>query len=286
MLASQNSSSLSNNNDVIPKEVVVNKVAVETKWMVGQRMDKLREGLHDSMSISPFLIPIIFDLHYASNFAELAELLIAGHLMIGHFTSFGKLIDEKILPKVFGTIKLTSQYRANNSPLIESCFNEIDHLIPKRERSALVSLKSSRWTINLSQATALNAAFAEILQDYGTTYDEIVVGVFNGTLEGLTDKYDILRGINRGKKHKVHDVQTNVKVLAGREFWSWLNSGEQSTQDWVLEGILQGLEEVNCREEARTLLNVYETLFNEAYSKHIQADGKVNWHQLLSEING
>ena len=32
----------------------------------------------------------------------------------------------------------------------------------------------------------------------------------------LTDKYDILRGINRGKQHNVVDLTANVKVYAGR----------------------------------------------------------------------
>ncbi|MFN8458454.1 MAG: restriction endonuclease [Anaerolineae bacterium] len=281
-----NSLSSMNNNKPISKVLIIDGVAVETKWMIQQRMEKFRQGLHDTMSLSPFLIPILFDLHHADNFSDLAELLMAGHLMIGHFTSFGKLIDEKILPKVFNTFKLSGKYRESNPPLALSCFNEIDHLVPRGNKFALLSLKASRWTINLSVAKELNSAFSIILRDYIELYNEIVVGVFNGTLEGLTDKYDILRGINRGKTHDVLDIQTNVKVVAGRDFWSWLNFGETQTQDWVLEGILKGLKQANCREESRTLLRAYISAFNERYAKHIKADGSIDWQQLLAEING
>lgn len=281
-----NSSSSTNDDQPISQAVIVDKVAIETQWMIQQRMEKLREGLHDTMSLSPFLIPILFDLHHADSFADLAELLMAGHLMIGHFTSFGKLIDEKILPKVFGTHKLSSKFRSDNPPLALSCFNEIDHLVPRNGRFALLSLKASRWTINLSVAKELNTAFSIILRDHYTSYDEIVVGVFNGKAEGLSDKYDILRGINRGKIHDVLDIQANVRVLAGRDFWSWLNFGETRTQDWVLDGILQGLRQANCREESRVLLRAYISAFNNRYAKHIREDGSIDWHQLLAEVNG
>ena len=194
------------------------------------------------MSISPFLIPILFDLHHAESFAELGELLLAGHLMIGHFTSFGRLMDEKVLPKLFGTQKLSSAYRRRNPPLGAACFDEIDHLVPHPAgKPALLSLKSSRWTIQLTAAVQMNRAFAEITGRYSDLYDEIVVGVLSGTADQLTDKYAILRGINRGKSHDVVDIQANVQVLAGREFWAWINGDEAATQDWIMDGILAGL---------------------------------------------
>lgn len=281
-----NSSSSMNSGGVISKTVIIEGVSVETQWMIRQRMAKFREGLHDTMSLSPFLIPILFDLHNANNFADLAELLIAGHLMIGHFTSFGKLIDEKILPRVFGSLKLSARYRADNPPLALSCFNEIDHLVPRNGKYALLSLKASRWTINLSVAKELNSAFSVILRDHHQLYNEVVVGVFNGTLEGLSDKYDILRGVNRGKIHDVLDIRASVQVLAGREFWSWLNFGERQTQNWVLEGIQHGLRQANCRDEAHTLLRAYISAFNSRYAKHIKPDGSIDWEQLLEEVNG
>ncbi len=272
---------------LVAREIIIERVAQDTKWVIDQRMDKLRQEMHDTMSVSPFLIPILFDLHSAISFEELGDLLLAGHLMIGHTTSFGKLIDEKVLPGAFGAKKLDAKYRRLNPPLKESCFNEIDHLVQRPEgKPALLSLKASRWTINLSGAKALNAAFAEILHDYSDQYDEIVVGIFNGTLAGLSDKYDILRGINRGKNHDVIDVQANVQVLAGKDFWAWMNGGEPLTQEWILDGILEGLKRANCREESKKLLKGYTNAFNRFYAQSINSDGSVNWHHLLAMING
>ena len=50
----------------------------------------------------------------------------------------------------------------------------------------------------------LNRTFEQLikLRDEGTLkYSKIVVGVFYGTHDTLTDKYDIMRGINRGAVH-------------------------------------------------------------------------------------
>lgn len=268
------------------RQQVIDGVSTETAWMIEKRMDKLREELYETMAISPFLIPILFDLHHAASFGELGELLLAGHLMIGHFTSFGKLLDEKILPKVFGTTKLTSGFRRNNQPFLESCFNEIDHIVLRAEGPVLLSLKSSRWTIQLTMAKEMNTAFHRILTRHGARFQQLVVGVMYGTQAGLTDKYDILRGINRGKVHDVRDIQESVRVLAGREFWGWLNGDEPATQDWLLDGILDGLRKAECREECRELLTTYRASFAAKYAGNINADGTVNWHQLLSDING
>jgi len=253
--------------------------------MIKQRMDKLREELYGTMAINPLLIPILFDLHHADSFAELGELLVAGHLMSGHFTSFGKLMDEKILTNVFRTTKLSGRFRAENRPFIEACFNEIDHLVPRAEGPVLLSLKSSRWTIQLTMAMEMNSAFNTILTRH-PEFEHIVVGVMYGTRAGLTDKYDILRGINRGKVHNVIDIQGQVSVLAGREFWAWLNGDEPATQDWLLEGILEGLRQANCRDECRELLANYRDAFAQKYSGHIDENGNINWQQLLKDING
>lgn len=271
---------------LIPKDDIIHGVGLETGWMIEQRMAKLREALYGTMAINPLLIPILFELHHADSFSELGELLLAGHLMSGHFTSFGKLMDEKILPKVFKTTKLSGSFRAKNEPFVEACFNEIDHLVP-REAGApvLLSLKSSRWTIQLTMAMEMNNAFNTILTRH-PQFDQIVVGVLYGTQEGLTDKYDILRGINRGKVHDVVNITDHVHVVAGRQFWSWLNGDEPATQDWVLAGILDGLRAVNCREECRELLTSYRKAFNEKYAGHVNEDGTVSWQQLLTDING
>jgi len=269
------------------KNAVIKGVAEETCWMVSQRMKKLRDEAYDTMAVSPFLAPILFNLHHADNFSELGDLLLAGHLMIGHFTSFGKLVDERILPKVFGTTKLTASFRGGTSPFQESCFDEIDHLVPDPSgKPVLLSMKSSRWTIQLTMAVQLNAQFLTIRDKYPNVFGGVVVGVAYGKQSGLTDKYDILRGINRGKRHDVTDITSFVKVLSGREFWAWINGGQIETQDWILDGILSGLTTANCVDECRELLGTYRKAFSASYSQHINAKGQIDWHAILRELNG
>ena len=272
---------------LVEHDRLVDRVRDVTVWWVSRRMGKLQEELHETMMINPFLIPILFDLHHTESFADLGAVLLSGHLMTGASTGFGKLLDERLLPAVFGTHKLTGPFRAASSPLIESCFDDIDHPVPRPDGPpALLSLKASRWTIQLSAAVGLNRSFSEILDRYPDRYDSIVVGVIYGKTSGLTDKYDILQGINRGKKHDVRDIRKSVQVLAGRDFWSWMNGGESATQDWILEGILAGLQDANCRERCKVLMENYAAAFNRRYANHINADNSVNWPQLLSEING
>lgn len=249
-------------------------------------MDKLKDAMHESMSIMPFLMPILFDIHGATSLQDLGELLVVGHLMVGHSTSFGKLMDEKVLPRAFKTQKLSGQYRALKPPFTEACFNEIDHLVERPDGPVLLSLKASRWTIQLTAAIELNNAFARILKDHSPPYNRIVVGVFGGKNSNLTDKYDILRGINRGKQHNVVDLTGNVLVHAGKEFWTWLNGGEEATQDWVLDGVLRGLQEADCRKECAELLKTFKEAFTASYARYLNKDGTVNWHQLLTAING
>lgn len=258
----------------------------ETCWMIKNRVGKLRDSLTESMSVSPFLMPILSYLHQSANFGELGELLVAGHLFVGHSTSFGKLVDEKILPRAFKTRKLDGAFRKATPPLIAACFNEIDHLVPRpRKPDALLSLKASRWTIQLTAAVELNKAFATILQRHCPPYCEIVVGVFAGHSDRLTDKYDILRGINRGKKHDVVDLTKKVQVYAGREFWTWLNNGEAATQEWVLEGILEAVK-ADCGSEFKELQKRFTESFAQQFSKHIMKSGEIDWFGILKEING
>ena len=268
-------------------EDVISKVGTEIVWWVANRMKKLREQRHETMSLNPFLAPVLYDLHHAESFAELGTLLLAGHLMNGHSTGFGKLIDERLLPKVFGTHKLTGAYRDNNPSLKASYFNEIDHIVTHLSpKPILLSMKTSRWTIQLTAAMELNSAFVKILTNHPDRFEQIVVGVSIGTVEGLSDKYDILRGINRGKNHDVVDIQQHVQVLAGQNFWAWINGGEGATQDWIMEGILAGLEEANCREEGHLLLGSFAKAYNRLYEKFKREDGTIDWHALLKSING
>lgn len=268
------------------REDIINKTAARVTWWMEQRKAKLRNELSDTMSVNPFMLPILFDLHNIRDFGELSDLFVSSHLMVGHNTGFGKLIDEKILPEVFGTQKLDREFRRINKPFIDSCFNEIDHLVDRGDGNiGLLSLKAGKWTIQLTMAMQLNYSFNEILTKYDQ-FEEIVVGVFYGTVEGLTDKYDILRGINRGAKHNVIDLTKSVSVHTGRAFWSWLNQDIPETQDWFLEGILKGVKESNAREEGGQLLAGYNKFVAQKYQKFIKGDGSIDWQALLTSING
>jgi hypothetical protein len=262
-------------------------VAKWTIWWLEERKKKLREHLSDTMAVNPFLLPILFDLHNITQFDQLNELLIGSHLVTGHNTGFGKLVDEKILPNVFGTQKLDSSFRKSHKPFNQACFDEIDQVVVRKDsKPDLLSLKASRWTIQLTMAVQLNKAFEEILDEHGDSFSDVVVGVYYGKNDNLTDKYDILRGINRGKKHDVKDLTSRVKVYAGRDFWEWLNAGESKTQDWVLEGIQSGLIQDDSRAECGKLLDAFKEKIVKTYSAYVQKDGTIDWSKLLKDING
>lgn len=268
---------------------VVDSVKKCAKWWVGVRKKKLEEQLSETMSINPFLMPFLFDYHDLSSLDDLVGLVMASHLMTGHATGFGKLIDEKILPNVFGTTKLDAEFRNTNAPFEKSCFDEIDHLIIREDGlKQLLSLKAGRWTIQLTMAVQLNASFKEILENHEGVADEIVVGVFYGKSDDLTDKYDILRGVNRGANHNVTDLTDHVSVFAGREFWSWLNYGEDNTQEWVLQGVIEALREENIHETATDLLRKFKSGIVEKYESDIRDEHEnvLNWYKLLKKVNG
>ena len=276
------------------KADVITGVSKQIVWWVGERQKKLVELRHETMSVNPFLLPLIFGIHQFKNFDELAEFLVAAHLSTGYATGFGKLIDEKILPQVFGTIKLDKATRRSR-PLSMSVFDEIDHIIPSAhgKHSKLLSLKAGRWTIQLTMAVQLNKAFEELLNLRDSkklgkfTFDEIAVGVFYGTKDTLTDKYDILRGINRGANHDVTDLTKHVHVYAGREFWTWLNGGEQRTQEWVLEGILQGFATAEKSIGALgNLLAGFRKEFRQQFHPFVRPDHTIDWQAIIRKING
>jgi hypothetical protein len=113
------------------------------------------------------------------------------------------------------------------------------------------------------------------------------VGVFYGTKETLTDKYDILRGINRGARHDVKDVTQHVHVYAGREFWAWLNNGETKTQEWVLEGILQGF--TNAEKTTVSLSDLHASFrkeFSQQFQPFVRPDNSIDWAGIIRKING
>lgn len=269
------------------KSDVVNNVKYWAKWWVSQRRKKLEEQLNETMSINPFMMPFLFDYHDLKSLDDLVDLIIASHLMTGHATGFGKLVDEKILPNVFGTKKLDSAFRKSNKPFNNSCFDEVDHYIVRDNgKKQLLSLKAGRWTIQLTMAVQLNAAFIEILEKHKDISDEIVVGVFYGKKEDLTDKYDILRGINRGANHDVRDITEHVNVYSGKEFWAWLNDGELETQKWVLRGIIEALDEEKIHETASALLKKFKDGVVQKYENDVRVGDKLDWYKLLEKING
>lgn len=266
---------------------VVSGVRDWMQWWVGQRRKKLKDQLNETMSVNPFMMPFLFDYHNLNSFEALADLIIASHLMTGHNTGFGKLIDEKILPNVFGAQKLDTSFRKKKRPFSESCFDEIDHIIPRDDgKVELLSLKAGKWTIQLTMAVQLNTAFNEIVTRYPDIADKIVVGVFYGRQADLTDKYDILRGINRGASHSVIDLTKHVHVYAGREFWSWLSGGAENTQEWVLQGIQEALTEEKIHESASVLLTQFKAGVVKKYEQDVRVNGNLDWYKLLKKING
>jgi len=278
----------------VQKATVVTGVSTQIVWWMGERKKKLAKLRHETMSVNPFLLPLILGMHQFKTFDELVDFLVAAHLSTGYATGFGKLMDEKILPKVFGTTKLDKAAR-RNATLKMAVFNEIDHIIKPANGGPckLLSLKAGRWTIQLTMAVQLNRVFGELLKhrdsqilgDY--TFDEIAVGVFYGTKETLTDKYDILRGINRGANHDVQDLTKHVNVYAGREFWAWLNGGEEKTHEWVLEGILHGFSTAEkSMGSLGDLLDGFRKEFSQQFQSFVRPDHTVDWHAIIRKING
>lgn len=142
-------------------------------------------------------------------------------------------------------------------------------------------------------AMQLNSAFKELIELRDSEklgkcmFDEIAVGVFYGTKKGLTDKYDILRGINRGANHDVFDVTGTVNVYAGREFWSWLNDGESETQHWVLDGMIKGFETAQKSMGIFSeLLASFRKEFSGQFKSSFRADNSIDWHTIIRKING
>lgn len=270
------------------KEEVTAGVKKWTHWWIGQRQKKLTELMSETMSINPFMMPFLFEYHSLNNFDEVVEMIISKHLITGHDTGFGKLIDEKILPNVFGAQKLDKKFREQTPPFNQPCFDEIDHIITRDNGKVdLLSLKAGKWTIQLTMAVQLNHSFEEILSNHSGEFDNIVVGVFYGKQADLTDKYRILRGINTGANHSVTDLTEHVQVYAGKEFWSWLNDGECDTQIWVLEAIEEAVKEADIKSSNKKLIDDFKLHVVDKYNKTVLTkDGDADWSKLLEMING
>jgi hypothetical protein len=276
----------------VDRDDVVNGVAQWTAWWLKQRRAKVTSLGLEAMAINPFLLPLISALHGYSTVSELAAFQMSGHLAVGHATGFGKLIDEKVLPEVFGVSKLSAAFRRERE-LNASMFDEVDHIVERRLGPPdLLSLKAGRWTIQLTMAAKLNSSFAELIdaRDRGEIeqFDKIVLGVMYGTSEGLTDKFRIVRGVETGKRHDTVDIRDDVDIYAGSDFWAWMNDGDPRTQAWVLEGILEGIKnESSDIGVASSALRAYEGAYEATLAKDIDpSTGEIDWQALLRTING
>lgn len=270
------------------RAVIVSGVKTQAAWWLDERLKKIRQEKHDTMEVNPFMAPLVSALHGHTDFLGLADFLLGGHFAIGHATGFGKLIDEKILPRVFGTTKLDKATRAAGI-FNKSCFDNIDHVVHKDGKEFLLSLKASKWTIQLGQAVELNKSFKDIrdlFQAAEHTHDQVVIATFYGHADNLTDKYRLVRGISFGANHDVHDLQDYVTVLAGQEFWTWLG-GHPDTQLWVMEGIQEAI--ASKREalmQAQTLMAEFRNSFARRYAAFIDEQGIIDWVGILKATNG
>lgn len=269
------------------KEDVVEGVEGWTAWWISQRQKKIRETVNQTMEINPFLAPLIWNLHGFNNGSELAEFLIGGHFYIGHGTGFGKFIDEKILPEVFKTQKLSRSSRVAMQ-MTHSAYDNIDHVVEKEGKRYLLSLKAGKWTIQLGQAVNLNASLNQICEFRtagATSFEKIIVGTFYGRSEGLTDKYRIIRGINTGLNHDVVDLTSDVEVISGRQFWAWLGD-DHNTQDWIVEGIVRATKASAAAEKkASEDTEKIERNITKAFSTISDPHSVEDWKNFVSKIN-
>lgn len=272
---------------VLNKAQIVEGVKTQVTWWIKQRTDKILASEHETMEINPFLAPLICALHGIDNVHELAEFVIGGHFYIGHGTGFGKLIDEKILPNAFGTLKLSARNRLDGG-FAHHAFDNIDQIVTRPDGKYLLSQKAGKWTIQLGQAIELNRSFKTLIDmraDGVIDFKKIIVGTFYGSAANLTDKYRILRGITTGAAHDVVDITSDVEVLAGKEFWAWLG-GDVDTQAWIMEGITEAIKEAKqAAEKSEKATEEIEQAFANRFSSIKDIDSGENWIDLLNTIN-
>jgi hypothetical protein len=267
------------------RQEIVEKTAKETGLFLGRRLRKLRTRIGGVLNINPFLMRALKDFHQIKDQQSLAEFMLAGHLAGGHATAFGNMIDEKILPQVFATKRLDSTCR-HEVPYSREIFDDIDHLVDRKDGQYMLSLKAGAWTIQLGQAMGLYRHFLALGEE-GLQGKGIVVGVFYGHSGLLTDKYRIVRGEN--VRHQTEMQQLDyVSVKAGQQFWSWLNDEEAATQDWLREGIAKGADDFLAG--AGDMLDVVggaaHRLMRELRTKYgFPEDGSLDWSFLLHAIN-
>jgi hypothetical protein len=273
------------------RDEVIAGVSQEVVRFIRNRRQKLEQLRHSTMAVNPFLNPVIMEMNACDTLDDLAEFVVGGHLSEGHATGFGKLVDERIVPNVFGTTKLTGPYRRDNPPYNDPAFSVIDHVVPRPDGDPdLLPLKAGRWSIQLGQALNMNVGFARLVEERDAgriEFDRIVIGVLYGTEATLTDKFQIARGVADADRHIVVDVRDHVEIRAGREFWAWLNDGVDETQEWVMDGFLHAIQVANQElGSASDAVATYIASYRDQLAEHMGEDGTVDWHALLREING
>ncbi len=208
------------------------------------RVKAIQRSITGVLNINPFLVRALEAVRPMRSQMDLAVFMWDWHIALGYATAFAKAIDEKILPAAFLTEACDKYYRAERE-MLEPCFDDIDHVVGRRDGTFLLSLKASAWSIQHGQAMGMYGNFRR-LGEIGRQESGIVVGVYYGHAALLTNKYDIVRGINRRYADQLEPLDY-VQVHSGKEFWSWLNDDEQLTQEWMLEAIAVGADEYKRR---------------------------------------
>ncbi len=264
---------------------VISKTEVLTSAFLKRRLAKIQSNdITKFLTVNPFLLAAVAEFHQFDTVSEVAKFLFVAHMSTGHATGFGKLVDEKLLPDVFGTKKLNKALRTERK-WTSVYFNEIDHIVfPDTPDWCLLSLKASAWTIQDSMAQNLYSSFSNII-DFNQQGKGIFVGVFYGHSGDLTNKYQILRGADRASEGRKVE-QKQVHVLAGQEFWAWLNYGETQTQFWVLEGIRKAAAVFGQGNTRDAVAAGPAQIELQLITKYGLKKGKaINWKQFLLAVN-
>lgn len=278
---------------MVDRNECVAGTAKETSLFLARRLRKLRihqrrkrgAAISKVLNVNPFLMRALADFHQIKDQLSLAQYLLTTHLAAGHSTSFGLMIDKQVLPQVFGTKRLDSSCR-DIPPYNKEIFDDIDHLIQRKDGEYLLSLKAGAWTIQHGQAMGLYRHFLA-LGEQGYKSQGIVVGVFYGHKGLLTNKYRIVKGENVRHQTEMQKLDY-VDVKAGTAFWSWLNDDKKETQEWLLEGIAKGADDftANTPDMKDVVGGAAHRLVLELREKYgLPADGSIDWLFLLHAIN-
>src|SRR5438093_3265797 len=96
---------------MVNRNRIVELSSNEIALFLSRRLRKLRTHISGVLNINPFLLRALKDFHQITDQKSLADFMLIWHLGGGHATSFGKMIDERLLPNVFNTVRLDSTFR-------------------------------------------------------------------------------------------------------------------------------------------------------------------------------